>query len=684
VADTVVRLERDGACAVIIIDNPPVNVGSHAVRQELLSVIALFAKSEDLRAAIIIGAGKTFVSGSDIKEFGKPLVAPEMPAVLAAIASCPKPIIAALHGTAMGGGFEIALACDGRIAASSLQIALPEVKLGIIPGAGGTQRVPRLAGLSAAIQLITSGKRLTAPEALALNLIDAIASNNLRSDAIAFALAFDGKRDLAKVAVPAEPPEAIDNAVATALKKAKGRPFITKAVEAILWSAKTSLDEGLQRERAAFQGLRVSEEAAALRALFFAEREAARHPMLEGVAALTLESIAVVGAGTMGTGIATAMVEAGYKILLVDKDVAVLVRAMARIKDTQARALQLGRVDQAAIDHQINLLTTSTNTADVSQADLVIEAVFEDEDLKKRVMIELDHAMKPHAILATNTSYLDVDRLAAATNRPAKVLGLHFFSPANIMRLLEVVRGASTSAPTLATGFVLGRKLNKISVLAGTCEGFIGNRIYNAYRNQCEFMLEDGALPHEVDTALEDFGFAMGPFRVSDLSGLDIAWATRKRQAVTRDPRKRYVAILDALCETGRLGQKTKAGWYRYSEGSRKGEVDPDVTNIIVEQSKAKGMTRRSLEPTEIVSRALGAMINEAGLLLAEGMAQRPSDIDLVMVHGYGFPDYKGGPLFWASQRDPAMIVDALDRVEAATGFGFRRAGLDVIFARPL
>ena len=681
--DTVVRLEKDGACAVIIIDNPPVNVASQAVRQGLLAAVAQFAQSDDMRAAVILGAGKTFVSGSDIKEFGQPLVAPEMPHFLAAIAACPKPIIAALHGAAMGGGFEIALACDGRIASPNLEIALPEVKLGIIPGAGGTQRTPRLTGLSYALQWITSGKRISAKEALSKGLIDAIADTDLRRQATVFALAFDGKRDLADVPVPPEPMTITDAAVATALKKAKGRPFITQAVEAILWSATTPLQEGLLRERAAFQALRVSDAAAALRHLFFAERDAARHPNLKGVAGQTVESVAVVGAGTMGTGIAAAMIEAGYKTMLVERDTAVLERAVARIKDFQARALQTGRLELAALQHQMSLLTTSPTTADVRDADLVIEAVFEDADLKQRVMAELDQAMKPGAILATNTSYLDIDALAGATRRPAQVLGLHFFSPAHIMRLLEVVRGKSTSPSTLATAFAVGRKLNKISVLAGSCEGFIGNRIYNAYRNQCEYMLEEGALPQEIDSALEDFGLAMGPFKVSDLSGLDIAWATRKRQAPMRDPRKRYVAILDRLCEAGRLGQKTKAGWYRYADGARGGDIDPDVTRIIIEHSKAKGITRRSFEPSEILMRALGAMINEAGLLLAEGMAERPSDIDLVMVHGYGFPDTKGGPLFWGARQVPALMARAIDSVETAAGFGFQRADLEVLFTRP-
>jgi 3-hydroxyacyl-CoA dehydrogenase len=670
----IVRLERERDCAVIVIDNPPVNVASAALRAQLLAAVQMVAASDEFKAAVVIGAGKTFVSGADLKEFGGPLLPPEMPEVLAAIADCPKPIVAALHGTAMGGGFELALACDARIGAADLVVALPEVKLGIIPGAGGTQRAPRLMGVAKAIEFVTSGRRMPAQEALSLGLLDAIARADLRSEAVTLALSRPGKHDLADEAVPAESEDAIAAAASNALKKAKGRPYIARAVEAVRWSATTSLEEGMARERAAFQELRVAEEAFALRHLFFAEREASRVPALNGVVARPLELVAVVGAGTMGAGIATALIDAGFRTSLIDASGDALQRARSRIAETQARAVSQGRIDQAAAQSRLDRLVLGNALGETRDADLVIEAVFEDMAVKTAVMAELDRLMKPNAILATNTSYLNVDALAGATGRPHLVLGLHFFSPANVMRLLEIVRGARTSPQALAAGFALGRRLGKVSVLSGVCEGFIGNRIYNVYRTQCEFMLQEGALPQDVDDALEDFGFAMGPFRVGDLSGLDIAWANRKRQAATRDPRARYVAILDKLCAAGRFGQKTGAGWYRYPDGARRGVADPFVDGVIAEDSAANGFTRRKIAPAEIVDRALGAMINEARLVLAEGIAQRASDIDIVFANGYGFPDYRGGPLFWASRQEPARIAHALDIVETASGFGFRRA----------
>ena len=673
-AARVVRLERERGCAVIVLDNPPVNVASAALRAQLLDAVREFAADDALTAAVVIGAGKTFVSGADLKEFGGPLLPPEMPQVLAAITSCQKPIVAALHGTAMGGGFELALACDARIGAPDLVVALPEVKLGMIPGAGGTQRVPRLIGISKAIEFTTTGRRMPAQEALTLGLLDAVAEGDLRSEAVAFALLLSGKRDLAAIRVPAESEEAVDAAANDALKRAKGRPYIAHAVEAVRWAAKTTLDEGLAKERSTFNELRTAEEALALRHLFFAEREASRVPGLENVSARSLSQIAVIGAGTMGSGIATALLEAGLHTLLIDTKADALQRARSRIADAQARAVAQGRISQAEAQARLDRLTLGDDLPQVRDASLVIEAVFEDMAVKTAVMTELDRVMKPDAILATNTSYLNVDVLAAATGHPDRVLGLHFFSPANIMRLLEIVQGAKTSSATLAAGFALGRRLKKVSVLSGVCDGFIGNRIYNVYRTQCEFMLQEGALPQDVDGALEDFGFAMGPFRVGDLAGLDIAWANRKRQAATRDPRARYVAILDKLCAAGRFGQKTGAGWYHYPQGARRGEPDAFVEQTIVADSAASGITRRRIAPEEIVDRALGAMINEARLVLADGIAQRPSDIDLVFANGYGFPDYRGGPLFWASRQKPERIAKAIDLVEAATGFGFRRA----------
>ncbi len=678
-----VRIEKSGSIAVIVIDNPPVNAGSLTVRKGILDAVTAFAQDSIFEAAILIGAGKTFIAGSDIREFGKPLADPQLPAVISAIESCAKPVIAALHGAALGGGFELALGCDARIAAPGTLVGLPEVKLGIIPGAGGTQRVPRLIGTSAAIELITAAHRIPAEKALQLGLIDAIADSDLRDAAITLARSWTGKkRHVGEMSVPEETPETIEIAAQAALKKGKRRPAVVQAIKAIRDAAALPFKDGLAAERQAFQDLRASEEAAALRHLFFAERAVARVPGLKGIHPRQCEFVGVVGAGNMGVGIALTLADSGIAVTLVEKNAAVLERGLERAKTNYARAVSSGRITQAQADKRQSLITRGTDLNDLTNADLVIEAVFEDMAVKQDLLRQLDAIVRPGAILASNTSYLDLNILAQATARPGDIVGLHFFSPANIMRLLEIVQGAATGLDVLATALALGKRLGKVPVVAQVCEGFIGNRIYYAYRNQCEFMLEEGAYPEQVDAALEEFGFAMGPFAVGDLSGLDIAWNTRKRHAATRDPRVRYPDILDRLCEAGNLGQKTGQGWYRYEPQARRGVPYDDARALIEDASARKGLTRRAFTAQEIIARALGAIINESALVLSEGIAQRPSDIDLVMVNGYGFPDYRGGPLFWASQRPQQDVKAAIDAVQDATGFGFCRGDIQALFDR--
>lgn len=670
----VVRVEREGSIAVLVIDNPPVNASSIEVRRALLQAIRGVGDDKTIAAAVIIGAGKSFVAGSDIREFGKPLDDPQLPQVIAAIQSCPKPFVTAIHGAALGGGFELSLGCDARVASSDAIVGFPEVTLGMIPGAGGTQYTPRLAGISAAIEMICSGRRLRADEALQRGLIDAVIDGDLRTGAVAFARNLNGrKRRLSMERVPAEDPAAIEKATATALKAGKNRPPIAAAIEAVKSAALLPFDEALARERAVFQTLRMGTEAAALRHLFFAERQASKVAGLEGIVPRPMTRVGVVGAGTMGAGIAMCFADAGLDVMLTDRDEESVQRGLQRMRAAYDRLAESGRIATDEPGRRMARVNSSADLSSLKDCDLVVEAVFEDMPIKTDLFRTLDRLLPTHAVLASNTSYLDLDRIAAATKRPGHVVGLHFFNPAQTMKLLEIVRGKETSAETLATSLDVAKRLRKLAVVARVGEGFIGNRLYAAYRRQCEFMLEDGAYPEEIDAALQAFGFAMGPFAVADMSGLDIAWQTRKRLAATRDARERYVEIADRLCEQGRLGQKTGAGWYRYPPGARRGEPDPHVHALIREASSAKGITRRTLTADEIRNRALMAMINESALLLNEGIAARPSDIDLVLVNGYGFPSHEGGPLFWATRQDRTWLLAEQAKLAASVGYGFRK-----------
>ncbi len=673
-----VFVEREGAVAIIVINNPPVNAGSWAVRSGIVAAIEQIEKDPRIDAGVLIGSGSTFIAGADINEFDKPAREPLTSAVISAIENCSKVVVAAIHGAALGGGLEVALGCDARVAVKGASVGFPEVNLGLIPGAGGTQRAPRLIGIAKAIELIASGRPIKADAAKKLGLIDEVADGDLRAFAIEYALSLAGsKRRVRDMAIRPESDDVVRQARLKAERGAKRNPAVPEAIDAVCRAAQVSIDEGLAEERAVFERLRVSETAAALRYLFFAERAAGRIAGLDNVKPREIRRVGVVGGGTMGTGIAICFADAGLPVILVERDKDAAAAANQRVRALYDRLVSSGRISAEESQQRMARIAMTDDFAALAEVDLVVEAVFEEIDVKREVFVKLDAVLKPDAILGSNTSYLNLDLLGAETRRPGQVVGLHFFVPANVMRLLEIVRTDATSAETLATALAVAKKIRKVAVVARVCEGFIGNRIFAAYRRQCEILLEEGAYPEQVDAAIEAFGFAMGPFAIGDLTGLDIAWRTRKRLAAGRDPRERYVSILDRLCEMGRLGRKADAGWYTYSPGAKRGAVDPIVHAIIEKASAEKGIQRRSFTPEEIQMRALGAMLNEATLILQDGIAERASDIDTVLVNGYGFPADRGGPLFWASRQPREELRRIVDDVAHDIGYGFRHGDLD-------
>ncbi len=647
-----VWLEVEGSIAIVVIDNPPVNASTAAVRAGIVDAIDAVENEPGIDAVVLIGAGRTFISGSDIREFDGPLAEPQMPAVISAIEACSKPVVAALHGRALGGGFELALGCDARVATQDSLVGLPEVTLGIIPGAGGTQRVPRLAGMLPALEIVATGKLVPAPQAQELGLVDHVATEDLGAEAIAYAKTLGGKkRSLKDVTVGEFDEKAFEERARQLIARGKGRSSTGHSIAALKLAKTLPFDAALTEERRIFNELRVGPEALALRHLFFAERRAGKLIKSLGGEAREIRKVGVIGAGTMGQGIATAFAQAGHEVAICDMSPEQAAAAKVAIEANINRAVERGRLDRGNAQKALGGLEAVSSISALSERDLFVEAVFEDMDVKKSVFRELDQIARPGALLASNTSYLDLDEIAAATKRPEDVVGLHFFSPAHIMKLLEIVRGTATSPDALATTLALGRKLKKSMVVARVGDGFIGNRVYAAYRREAEFLIEEGAYPEDVDAALEDFGMAMGVFRVSDMSGLDIAWAMRKRLAASRDPTERYVEIADRLCELGRFGRKTGAGWYDYSGFEGSGASDPVVRNLIDDHRMSKGITPRKIAPEEIVERMMSAIGRESDKLLSEGIAEGPEDIDLAFVRGYGFPEIKGGPLFWLKNR---------------------------------
>lgn len=677
-----VRYSVEDGIALIVIDNPPVNALSQAVRAGLAAAIGRFTTDGEAKVAVIAGAGRTFIAGADIREFGKPMAEPFLPDVINMVEACAKPVVAALHGTALGGGLEVALGCHVRVALTSTRVGLPEVTLGILPGAGGTQRLPRLAGAPAALDMITSGRHVGAVEALKLGVVDAVVDGDDPLDAgkaFARTMITDGNKGRRSCELdPGEKdPALFADWRARTKKSARGQLSPMVAIDAVEAAFDLPFAEGLARERALFTELMNSDQRAGLIHAFFAERAVAKIPEAQGTTPRDIASVAVIGGGTMGSGIAVAALNAGLPVTLVERDEASANRARGIVTKLLDDGVRRGKLSQARREQILGRdFSTATDYAALAETDLVVEAVFEDMDVKKDVFTKLDAVARPGAILATNTSYLDVDEIAAVTGRPQDVIGFHFFSPAHVMRLLEVVVAKGTGADVVATGFALAKRLKKVAVRAGVCDGFIGNRLLNTYRKAADYMVEDGASPYEIDAALVGFGFPMGPFAVGDLAGLDIAWAGRKRRAATRDPRERVVGFADRLCERGWFGQKTGRGFYLYEDGARRGTPDPEVEAIIAAERKAKGITPRSFSTEEIVKRYMAAMINEAAKIVEEGIALRPLDVDVTMIAGYGFPRWRGGPMHHADRTGLASVLADLRQLHAEDPFFWEPAPL--------
>lgn len=667
---------QDGV-AVITLHQPPVNPLSHAVRTAIVDGIDRAHADAAVRAIVIVGAGKQFSAGADMREFGTPAATqePTLSTVLRILDDTSKPIVAAIEGVAMGGGLELALACHYRVAHAKTLIALPEVKRGILPGAGGTQRLPRLIGAEAALDMIVTGKTVKAAE-LGAPLFDRVTDGDVlplaltvaleAADAAAGGAPLPRVRDR-KVNLPSAD-AFFQHARRTVQARSPNLPAPLQCVNAVAASLEP-FDIGLPKERAMFVELSRSPEARALQHGFFAERLAPKIPSLPAdVQARSVEVGAVIGAGTMGGGIAMNFANAGLPVWLLETNEAALERGLGVIRRNYEASAKKGRLTDAQVEARMALIRPTLQYADIAQADVVIEAVFEDWGVKEIVFSTLDEVMKPGAILATNTSTLDVDRIASFTKRPQDVVGLHFFSPANVMRLLEVVQGAATAPDVIATAMNIAKRFGKVGVLSGVCDGFIGNRMLDRYIRQAHFLLEEGALPEQIDRALEKFGMAMGPCRMNDMVGNDIGWAIRKRRYVEY-PDQAFARVADPLCEAGRLGQKTGKGWYRYEPGKRDPIPDPDVRELIEAYSAKHGITRRKISDQEIVERTIYALVNEGARLLEEGIAQRASDLDAVFLTGYGFPAFRGGPMHYAES------VGLFNVLRAIRGFAARGVG---------
>lgn len=658
-----VSFARVGRVALVIVDNPPVNALSTAVRGGLLDAVERADRDADVDGVVIACAGRTFIAGADIREFGAPAREPSLSALIARIESCRKPVVAALHGTALGGGLELALGCHARVAEPSATLGLPEVTLGLIPGAGGTQRLPRLVGFEVALRMIVEGRPMPAEEALKRGLVDAVDADPRRAALeLAARLAAQGTvrrtREL-PVDPPAEP-ALFENEKHRVAARQRGFPAPLKALDAVRGAFELPFEEGMARERAAFMELLVSPESKALRHVFFAEREFRRPKPPTGVAPRKIESAAVVGAGTMGQGIALCLAEAELPVTLIDVDPAGLARAQSAVRKFYDGRVQRGLLDRHTAERRIGHIASSTDLASAAGVDLVIEAVFEDLAVKQDVFRRLDAIAKPDAVLASNTSYLDLDQIARATGRPGDVVGLHFFSPAHIMKLLEVVRGADTRAEVAAAGLALGARLGKFSVPMRNCFGFTGNRMLAVRTREAYFLLEEGATPWQVDRVLRDFGFPMGPFAMGDLAGLDIGWSIRQSRINRLTPRERECDILDRLCREQRFGQKSGRGFYLY-DADRRATADPQVEELIVRHSERVGRARRTIGDEEILQRCLYGMVNEGARILEEAIVAKAADIDMVWLHGYGFPRYRGGPMFWADGLGLESILLAIE-----------------------
>ena len=649
-----VSYETQGEIAVIRIDNPPVNAAGQAVRAGLVAAFDRFSKAPQ-KVAVLYGAGRTFVAGADISEFGKPPLEPKLADVVTHIEATEKPIVCVMHGTTLGGGLEIALSCHYRVMLRGARLGLPEVLLGILPGAGGTQRLPRLTGLVAAAEIITSARQVPAEEAMELGIIDALSDAEPLVAGLNFAtelLVRDlGVRRVGELPAPKPDAEALAALKAKVAKANPGQIAQVTALESVERAATLPLAQGLAEERRQFLELHNTPQRAALVHAFFGERKVAQLPELKGVQPRKLAHVGVIGGGTMGGGIAVASLLNKLTVTLIERDQPAADKARAGIEKMLGDSVKRGKLSAGKRDALLkDALTIATDYAALSGADVIIEAVFESMDVKKEVFANIDRVAKPGAVLATNTSYLDVNEIAAATSRPADVLGLHFFSPAHVMKLLEIVEADKTAPEVLATGFALAKALKKVPVRAGVCDGFIGNRILKTYRTAADHMVLDGASPFQIDRALTGFGLAMGPYAVADLAGIDIGYMTRQRLLPSKDPRERWGEWADKLYELGRLGRKTGRGYYIYDDQSPRGRPDLEVDAMIAEERARLGITPRDFTDEEIVERYMAAMINESARVVGEGIAARPLDVDMTLLFGYGFPRWRGGPLHYADE----------------------------------
>ncbi len=668
-----VRYDLRDSVAVVALDNPPVNGLGHAMRMGVVEGVERANADPAVAAIVLIGAGKLFSGGADIREFNTPksTAEPALATVIRTVEASGKPVIAAIAGTCMGGGLELALGCHWRVATPGAAIALPEVKLGILPGAGGTQRLPRVVGAERALQMIVSGASVAAADLRDSRIFDAIVEGELMEGALAFARKVVAEkwpsRRVRDIEVICPDAATIFRAAREkAAQESPNYPAPGKCIDAVEAAVNLPFDEGLAFERKAFLDLVATPESRALRHAFFAERAAARIPgVADTTPTRTISAIGVIGAGTMGTGIAMNGLAADIPVVLLEMNREALDKGVATIRRNYEASVGRGRLTRERLERNMTLLRPTLSYDDLRGADLVVEAVFEEMDIKRDVFTTLDRVAKAGAILATNTSTLDVDRIAAATGRPQDVIGMHFFSPANVMKLLEVVRGERTGDDVLMTVMRLAKKIGKIAVVSGVCDGFIGNRMVEQYLRQAMFLLEDGASPQQVDAALEHFGMAMGPFRMSDLAGNDVGWRIRKRRYVEK-PDVLYSRVADRLCERGRFGQKTGLGWYRYEAGRRDAIPDPAVHTLIAEYRAEIGVVPRAIDDAEIVGRCVYALVNEGARIVEEGIALRASDLDVVYVAGYGFPRFRGGPMFHADLVGLANVASTMRRFAAA------------------
>lgn len=658
----------DGSIAVITLNNPPVNGLGHATRHAIVEGMKQAQNNDAVKAIIITGAGKAFSGGADIKEFNSPkaFAEPSLHTVISVIESSEKPVIAAIHSVAMGGGLELALGCHYRVASPDAQIALPEVKLGILPGAGGTQRLPRVVGLELALNMIVSGTPIASEKLAKTALFNELAEGDLMAAATAFAHKVADVRPLPKVRdIKIDYPnyEAFLQFSRNTVRAMSGPfPAPLKCVEAVAAAVTKKFDDGIKFERDLFLELVQTTESKALRHAFFGERAASKLPDVpDDTPTRPVKSVAVIGAGTMGGGIAMNFANAGIPVQILEMKQEALDKGLATIRKNYENTLKKGKLTQEKFDQRVALITGTLSYEAIAQADMVIEAVFEDMGVKEQVFKKLDEVMKPGAILASNTSTLDVDKIADFTKRPQDVVGTHFFSPANVMKLLEIVRGKKTAKDVLATVLAISKKIKKTGVVSGVCDGFIGNRMIEQYSRQAGFLLEEGCTPEQVDKAVEKLGFAMGPFRMGDLAGNDIGWYIRKRRYVEK-PQITYSKTADLLCEMGRFGQKTGAGWYDYKPGDRKAYPSAVVNDMIVKHSADLGIERRKISDQEIVERLIYSLVNEAAYILEEGIATRASDIDMVYLTGYGFPLHTGGPMFYADTVGLPNVARAMEK----------------------